>query len=333
MTEAWLEPVDFDAYLEAKIEVDDRSLHPRLFSAVCGRIRSLESPRILDVGTGTGAMLRRLLGRAVGERGELVGLDPEGRSLTVASRRIARELETRGHRVEVGPRTDKIGFTGSAAVLSAGALGVRLVCGGLLEDGLSARPGGRRFDVVTAHAFLDLLPIEAALRAIRGLLRPGGWLYATINYDGLTALLPPYGDPEFERRLLECYDRSMEKRLAGGKSTGGRFSGRRLCRTLPGCGYAIRDVGPSDWMVFPGPRGHSRGRRTFLRTLLAFIAGEGLGATGLEPERLDPASVRRWYAQRLEAVDGGKLALMTHQLDVLAQADRAGADREEPGGY
>lgn len=334
MSEPWLLPVDFPSYLEAKIEIDDRSLHPRLLAAVRRRLRRSEGLRLLDLGTGTGAMIRRLLRRAPGVRGELVGLDPDRESLELAGRCIRRQLGARGYVVDVEENPGQIevvatgGGTPAFRPGSAASEGVRvrLVPGGLLEGEAVGGLGCRSFDLVTANALLDLLPIEKALEAIRRLLRPGGWLYATINYDGLTALFPPDEEPELERRLLERYDLSMEERRAGGQSTGGRWSGRRLCRSLPGCGYAIRDAGASDWMVFPGTGGRaggragaracSPGRRVFLRTLLTFMAREGLAAGGL-----DPAQLRRWYARRLEAVERGTLGLITHQLDVLAEAE------------
>jgi SAM-dependent methyltransferase len=315
MNEPWPLPVDFPAYLEAKIEVDDRSLHPRLLQGVCERLGREPGLRVLDVGTGTGAMLRRLLARVPEWRAELAGLDPDPGSLEVAARRLRVELRRQGRRVEVERAPGRLELT--CAPGEAGGTGgefrVRLLRGGLLDEETALRLRPRSFDLVTAHAFLDLLPTELALGAIHRLLRVGGWLYATINYDGLTALLPPDEEPELEARLLERYELSMEARRVGGRPTAGRWSGRRLCRHLPECGYAIRDVAASDWMIFPGPRGHSRSRRVFLRTLLTFMAGEGLAA-GLDPEGL-----RRWYARRLEAVERGKLALMTHQLDVLAE--------------
>jgi SAM-dependent methyltransferase len=322
--EPWLLPVDFAAYLEGKIDVDDQSLHPRLLATVCERLRRSAGERILDIGTGTGAMLRRLLGPAVEAGAELVGLDPDPRSLKVAARRLRKELSPPGPVVDPGSGSRGFGAAAAEAGTQAEGLRLSLVRGELLEGGLFGRLGGRPFGLITANAVLDLLPVEAALGAIRELLRPGGWLYATINYDGLTELLPPCEDPGLERRLLRRYDRSMDERRVGGRATAGRWSGRRLCRSLPCCGFVIRDVGASDWMVFPAVPGktvrgkagsrHSAPRRVFLRTLLTFMAQEAL-AGGLEPTAL-----RRWYSQRLESVENGTLALMTHQLDVLAEA-------------
>jgi SAM-dependent methyltransferase len=314
--QSWLLPVDFPSYLEAKIGVDDRSLHPRLLQAVRERIRGQQSARLLDIGTGTGAMLRRLLGPSLEAGAELVGLDPDPRSLEVAGERIRQELEDSGSAAD-RPDPEPSMASGSHDGILWGRLRLRLLQGELFGEGLVEQLGGRRFDLVTAHAVLDLLPLRRALGRIRELLRPGGWLYATINYDGLTVLLPSYENPSLERRLLELYDLSMEARRVGGRAAAGSLSGRRLCESLPGCGFAIRDAGASDWLVMAQPQpalGRADGRGVFLRTLLTFIATEALAGG------LDPAALRRWYRRRLEAIEDGSLTLIAHQLDVLAEA-------------
>jgi len=82
----------FAEYLEAKFELDSASLAPAVLDAFRARLRRLPSPRILDVGTGTGAMLRRLA--AMGLRGEplLVGMDRDAATLAAGKSVVARAL-------------------------------------------------------------------------------------------------------------------------------------------------------------------------------------------------------------------------------------------------
>jgi SAM-dependent methyltransferase len=317
MPESWLQPVDFPAYLEAKIEVDDESLNHRLFEKVRRRVRGFDSPCILDVGTGTGAMLRRLLRYAIRGCPRLYGLDLERRSLEVAAGRVRGDLEARGWSVQVVEHRGRLVIEGCEGGEQAPGPRVSLVQGGVLDGNLGERLDGGGFDLISAHAFLDLLPLEDSLSAVRRLHRPGGWLYTTLNYDGLTTLFPPYGDPDFESRLMERYELSMEQRRVAGRATAGRWSGRRLYQSLPEHGYTVLAVGASDWTVFPGPTGHSANRRLFLRTLLSFIAREGQADC-----RLDSRALQRWYDTRLEAVQSGVLAVVAHQLDVLAELQR-----------
>jgi SAM-dependent methyltransferase len=145
------------------------------------------APRLLDLGTGTGAMLRRVLEFRTAGDALLSGLDSGPMSLESAAGRIRSQLESAGLQVRVR-RTP--GRWELEAEGRGRRLGVRLVRGDLLDADPAMLSGLGSHDLVTAHAFLDLLPVERGLRTIRSLLRPGGLLYATLNYDGLTVLLP-----------------------------------------------------------------------------------------------------------------------------------------------
>jgi len=46
----------------------------------------------------------------------------------------------------------------------------------------------RKWDVLIAHAFLDLMDISAPLPMLLSLLKPGGLFYSTIQFDGATVL-------------------------------------------------------------------------------------------------------------------------------------------------
>jgi SAM-dependent methyltransferase len=282
----------FRRYLEAKFAVDSASLNPRVAALFRQKLCAEPSARVLDLGTGTGAMLRRLLELPL--RGEtlLVGLDRDARSLAAARRRLARALQADGK--------------------EARQVKIELVCGDILEPELPPPVVAGGFRAVTAHAVLDLLPLVFVLRRLRPLLRPGGLLYATLNYDGVTTLLPPEAPGGVEQGLLAEYDRSMERRRAAGMRTGGALSGRRLYGAALEEGFTVLAVGPSDWCLFPYGGRYSGTERVFLQAMLGFIAGEG------EP-RLPAQEVRRWHARRQAQLHRGHLALVVHQLDLLLE--------------
>jgi hypothetical protein len=190
---------------------------------------------------------------------------------------------------------------------------VRLLHADLLDPGLPSLLGRAGFGYLTAHAFLDLLPLPRALRVMRELLVPGGLLYATLNYDGSTVLLPEDRDPGFERDLLRAYDRSMEGRCVDGEPSGGAFSGRRLRAELERGGFRLLGEGRSDWNVPPAGGPHEAGTACFLGALLGLIAAEGLRAPGL-----DSGALRAWYGRRTADLAGGCLGLAARNLDLLA---------------
>jgi SAM-dependent methyltransferase len=332
--------IDFAAYLEAKYSIDQASLNPRLFSLVSSRLMGTDSPRILDLGTGTGAMARRLLSLDLRGRVRLVGLDREADNLALARRRLEELVAGRGLRLLEVPeggsgrpagRPDG-GASAGAARRSVGGvptgqasqacmirarrpgleLQIELVAGDLLDPQQLEHLGRGCFDCVTAHSFMDLLPLKAALRRIRVLLAGGGLFYATLNYDGETTLLPGWKEPQFERRLLGVYNRSMDRRRVGGRRTGGRLSGRRLYQALLEQGYEIQDVGSSDWNLFPHAGRYSRSERVFLTWLLTAIASEGR-----RDDKIDRQALCRWHRGRMGEMASGRLALVVHQLDLL----------------
>jgi SAM-dependent methyltransferase len=282
VAEPWLPSLDFQAYLEAKAPIDSGSLDPGLFARFRRSFEGEREPRLLDLGTGTGAMLRRVLALRPAGPMELAGLDSEARSLEQARRCIAEQLREQGCRLR--EQTETAGWC-LEAESGTRRVRVRLLRGNLLDPGAAAVFPKAGFGFLTAHAFLDLLPLERALRIMHPLLAPGGLLYSTLNYDGSTALLPPDRDPGFEQALLAAYDHSMETRCVGGLPTGGAFSGR----LAPGTAF-------------------------FLQALLGMIAGEGLRAPGIDPEELEA-----WWRRRSADIRAGRLGLRARNQDLLAQ--------------
>jgi SAM-dependent methyltransferase len=336
---------DFDAYLEAKFAVDSQAINATVFHRFARRLAGETDPRILDLGTGTGAMLRRILDLELPGGVRLVGLDRELRGLAAGRKRIEQALKGSGYETSAAQ-------TGAAdirifAEKEGASVQVDLLRRDFLNRGTIQSLGS--FDCVTAQAFMDLVPLKPAVRSVRGLLKAGGMFYCPLNYDGLTVLLPQDEDPAFERRLLAIYNGSMERRRVAGKKTGGAWSGRRLYQALCGEGFVMLGVGSSDWNVAPSGGSYSAGQPRFLDAIVSMIeqearsaldpvaaAGPAAGApaaAGPAPEA--PAAGRerlgRWYARRKEQLRQGRLALVVHQLDLLAAAPGE-ADGGKDGG-
>ena len=171
------------------------------------------------------------------------------------------------------------------------------------------RERGRRvWDVLVAHAFLDLVDAPRLLPELFALLRPGGLFYFTINFDGLTILEPPV-DPDFDEQVIATYHQTMDERGAGDS-----HSGRHLLSQLPAAGAEILAAGPSDWVVVPARGGHPTEEAYFLRAILGFFETSLTG----RPE-LDPARLAGWLARRRAQVEAGKLIYIAHQIDVCGR--------------
>lgn len=296
-------PIDFADYLEAKFALDERSLNPHVRQACIEHIGASQPLlRWLDVGTGTGAMVRRLY-RDIPCPLSITALDQDSGLLDVASAKLKAELERDGYRILTSRR-------GIEVDTSARRIAIDTACCNLLD--FEPRTAGR-FDLITTHALMDVVPLEATLSRFAGWLAPGGLLYATLTYDGETTLYPLYGDQSFEAALLAAYDASMERRRVQGESTGGAHAGRRLHAALSRMGFDVIAYGSSDWDITPLANRYRDRDADVLRALLAFIRDEGERAPAI-----DPASLAHWYAERSAAIDTAVLGIIVHQIDLLA---------------
>jgi SAM-dependent methyltransferase len=294
--------VDFRAYLDAKYPLDSRSLNRDVLENLKQALAPKRHLRCLDLGTGTGAMIMRLID--LGASLDIAGLDLDAGLLEVATEQLARKLHNLGFQTEKKARTISARRNGQA-------LRIRFECGSALDRIPDQHKAS--VDLISAHAFMDIVPLQPVVENILDRLVPGGIFYSTLNYDGETALLPVYSDQEYERKIIEHYDRSMDERRIQGLATGGARSGRRLIGALASAGFAISSYGTSDWNITP-VNGHYRDRDAFcLKSLLNMIHDEVSGS-----EIFGPETLAAWYSDRSRAVDAGVLGMIVHQIDILA---------------
>lgn len=274
---------DFARYLAAKETVEDRALNGYVRAALGVALPS--GPlNVLEVGAGGGAMVARLAGR------EIVG----GRYTAV-----------------------------DAAPANAAALRQRFVAGSLPVElevvtadayAFARQMRGRRpWDLLVAHAFLDLADAPRLLPELFALLRPGGHFYFPINFDGLTALQPVI-DPSFDDEVVAAYHRTMDERRHEGRPTGGSRAGRELLTHIPAAGGEILAAGASDWVVWPRDGAYPADEAYFLHHMLHFFESSLTG----RPE-LDAARLQAWLARRRAQIDAGELVLIVHQLDLFGR--------------
>lgn len=278
-------PVAFADFLQAKFALDERSLNREARAAFLDALHSLPQIHCLDVGAGTCATLRRLLNVELTIPLSLTVLDRDPVLLDIGRQEAEGWLQNK--------QLTAIRFA--------------------VDEVKDHRPD-RLYNVITAHAFLDLAPLPEALRLFAAWLQPGGYLYASTNYDGDTALLPGYDDVDFEARLLEHYNRTMEQRRVDGQATGGAYCGRRLHALLPQYGFEILAHGSSDWNIAP-VLGEYRDRDSVcVKALLEMIYGEGQRSGLFSRDQLD-----RWHDARLRLLQQRRLGLTIRQLDLLAR--------------
>ena len=287
-------------YLAAKTTVDDRALNRHVLAELC-RLTPAGAPRVLEVGAGLGTMVARLLDWGVVGAGEYVLLDADQQLLDCSRRWLRDWAAARGVRSDLLPDG-----------LQVGDLRVRLVhaeLGGYLEVA-----HGELADVLIANAVLDLVDVPAVLPGLLRLLVPGRVYWFTINYDGESIFAP--GHPH-DDQVMQAYHRDMDERFRYGRSAGESRTGRRLFHHLRAAGAPALAAGSSDWVVSAGPDGNYPGDEAyFLRSILNTIQN----ALRYHQERVEPADLTGWLAERGRQLAAGELVYIAHQLDFVGRS-------------
>ncbi len=300
-----MRPLDysFPRYLAAKKTLDDRSLNRHVREALVRGVKAhtgAEPLRVLEAGCGIGTMVERLLEWGLLGRAEYTALDAAAANLAAARERLQ------------GLAPFPAAPEAAAGHLLIQSQGQRVLVELKAADlfGFAAREQGRRsWDLLIAHAFLDLVDLPTALPAMFSLLREGGMFYFTLNFDGAT-IFEPVIDPDLDRRIEEMYHLTMDRRRVGGRPSGDSRTGRRLFQALKEAGARVAAAGSSDWVVFPGADGYPDDEAYVLHFIIETVrrALEG------HPQ-MDPGAWRHWIETRHRQIEAGRMVYLAHQLD------------------
>jgi len=275
----------FTRYLAAKRTVDDRALNVHVWRTLRAALPAGPLD-ILEVGAGAGAMIERLAERGLLDAGgRYTAIDADPTNVAEMARRL---------RVQPPPV----------------ALELEVID---LYDFARRERGRRAWDLLVAHAVLDLLDAPRALPELFALLQPNRLFYFSINFDGVTVLEPPV-DPAFDEQVVALYHRTMDERTVEGRPSGDSRSGRHLLSQIPAAGGTILAAGSSDWVVLPREGRYPADEAYFLHHILHFFERSLTG----RPE-LDPARLAGWLARRHAQVEAGELIFIAHQLDICGR--------------
>jgi len=287
-------------YLAAKTTVDDRALNRHVLAEL-RRLMPAGAPQVLEIGAGLGTMVARLLDWGAVGAGEYVLLDADRQLLDCSRRWLHDWAAARGLRRRLLPDG-----------LQVGDLRVRLVHAEL--GSYLAAAHGEPADVLIANAVLDLLDVPAVLPGLLRLLVPGGVYWFTINYDGESIFAP--GHPH-DDQIMQAYHRDMDERVRYGRPAGESRTGRRLFHYLRAAGAPALAAGSSDWVVYPAPDGNYPGDEAyFLRSILNTIRD----ALRNRQDRVEPADLADWLAERGRQLAAGELVYIAHQLDFAGRS-------------
>jgi SAM-dependent methyltransferase len=264
----------FRRYLEAKRTVDDRALNGRIWARLRHELEALRAElEVVDVGAGIGIGAERMLEQGFFEGfGSIryTAVDPNEELLADAANR-----------------------------LSGADFQLETVTSSLHQLALKDENHGR-FDLVIAHALLDILELVPSLRSLLRLTRPGGLLYLPITFDGESFFEPADRSDE---TILRHYHATMDGR-------GDSRAGRKTFHVLRALGAEILDVGSSDWVVLPRNGAYPDDEAFFLRFIVDTVE------RAVQERAQD---VHRWASIRRRQIERAELIYIAHQLDYLAR--------------
>ncbi|MEZ4865712.1 MAG: hypothetical protein R3C14_30650 [Caldilineaceae bacterium] len=308
----------FTRYLAAKKSVDDRALNQHVWHTLQMAIRAYtqRSPqplRIVEIGAGIGTMVERVLTCDLGSDVEYSLVDAGSENIATAKVRLPEWAHAQGFLVSADDDGATLHLQRSAEISQN-------VCQTILRfytadcfDFANHPAQQQHYDLLIAHAFLDLVDVKQALPRLQQLLRPRALLYFTINFDGATILQPEI-DPNFDAQLEALYHATMDTRLVNGELSGDSHTGRHLFGHLRNAGIEVLAAGSSDWVVFAGSQGYVADEAYFLH----FIVETMYGALRHHPA-LDQARFAAWIATRHAQIDSGDLVYIAHQLDFVGR--------------
>ena len=301
----------FERYLAAKKSVDDRALNAHVWQALAQQLEDAGEDavplRILEIGAGIGTMVERMLERGIFTHAEYDAIDAEPANIAAARTRLREWASTHaGVAVPAGDQlriwTD-LGERRTDLTLEA--------CDAF--DYLQRPASAGRYDLLVAHAFLDLVDVAHVLPLLHAALKPGGLLYATINFDGVTSFEPSV-DPALDVQIERLYHATMDERMTDGRPSGDSRTGRHLIPHLNQAGFDVLAAGASDWVVHGRNGRYPDDEAYFLHFIVNTVDGALAGHAELDDEDFGA-----WVEARHAQIERGELVYIAHQLDMLAQ--------------
>lgn len=298
----------FQRYLAAKKSVDDRALNRYVWQTLADHLPTPSpwSPlKVLEIGAGIGTMVERLWDWGLLSSAHYTGIDAQ--SENVASGQSRLKSWAAGRDYQALSTGEQLSFRKGNQLVSIDLQAVNLF------DFIAREAGRHTWDLLIAHAFLDLVNIPSTLPRLFKLLPAGGSFYFSLNFDGGT-LFEPSIDLAFDNLVQRLYHQTMDDRLVNGLPSGDSRSGRHLFANLQANGAQVLAAGASDWVVFAGPHGYPGDEAYFLHFIIHTI---NLALAG-HPE-LDTHRFSDWVQERHAQIEREELVYIAHQLDYVGQ--------------
>lgn len=299
----------FHRYLASKKSVDDRAINRQVWGILKKQIQAnqINQPlRILEIGAGIGTMIERMLEWKLIQHASYTALDSLPENAQAALPRLSKWAARQKMRLNpVAPYQWRLADAYQNKKVDIEYLNQDLF------SFLQRQTSQQKWDLLVAHAFLDLVDIPKTLPLLKNLLHPGSSFYFSLNFDGAT-IIEPAIDPAFDQLVETLYHRSMDERHIQGEASGDSQAGRHLFNHLYQAGFSVTGAGSSDWVVFPVNKAYPDDEAYFLHFIIQTIYQELKHHPELETKRFEA-----WVAKRHQQIEAAELVYIAHQLDFV----------------
>jgi SAM-dependent methyltransferase len=257
-------------------------------------------PRLLDLGAGTGSLLRWLAPR-IGRPQAWTLVDADRLLLEAAFDTIADRAEQVGYAVTVpNKRTLLVHAPG-------GAWRIETLVADLVEAPQNLPLPNT--DAVVCSALCDLVSRAWLARLAAALRVP---FYASLNVDGRDRWMPPH---PADAAIAAAFRRDQARDKGFGGAALGPAATAAIAATFAARGFTVRSA-PSDWLARPRGAAHPLLREHAGRVLTALVLGHAEAARAAPPR--GHARREAWLDTRLDQIAIGNLAARIGHRDVLA---------------
>jgi SAM-dependent methyltransferase len=298
----------FTRFLSAKRTVDDRAFNRQVWQQLLSLLHTMAARQpvhILELGAGIGSMAERLICANVLTEATYTAIDANPDAVAQGQREAQRWAHEAGFHYRLNATGGRLQRDHQDVTLHLETVD--------LFDFIAQQRGQRTWDLLVAHALLDLLDVPTALPVLLSVLSPGGLFYFPITFDGAT-ILEPAIDPSYDALIEALYHATMDQRLVQGRRSGDSRTGRHLFGQLRALGAEVLSAGSSDWVVFASSEGYPADEAYFLHDIINTIHT----ALAHHPE-LDAERFARWVHQRHAQIEDGTLVYIAHQLDLVGR--------------
>ena len=305
-------------YLSAKKTADDRALNRHVWATLVDQLAIRYNPgplRILDIGTGTGSMVERLVEWGALSGGpnvqtktvEMWAIDSQAECISVANQLLRDWGVAQGFHVGDTMDASQINLVNADIRLRVQLETIDLF------DFIAREHGRRKWDLIVANAFLDLMDLATALPMILSLIVDRGLFYFGATYDGVS-IWEPETDRQFDEFVPALFHQTRDERITAETSSGDSRAGRHLFHQIRRASATVLDMGSSDWVIAPYEGEYPGDEAYLLHFILKMVE-----AALTNRHELDQNKFAKWIAARHKQVDQRVLVYVAHQMDVLGR--------------